>query len=250
MDIRGTKTIVTGAAGGIGAACALMLAQRGAGAVVLVDRNESGLQDVAEAVRKAGAKAVVEAVDLSQPAAVAELIERAERDAGGLDIVHNNAGMMSGPPDFPDTDLAKMITAINVNLVAPIVATRVMIDQMRRRGRGGLILNTASTAAFGPLPPDPVYSSTKAALVNFTQACKPLAERFGIRVMAICPGITDTSIVQHEAVWLKPALSTLTMLTPQYVAEAAAQIIADDSQSGEYVALHNEQAPAGGGHKL
>jgi len=241
MDIRGTKTIVTGAAGGIGRACALMLAARGADTVVLVDQDERGLRAVAEEVRKAGAAAVVEVVDLSQPGAVVELFERSERDSGGLDIVHNNAGMMSGPPDFPDSHLAKMLTAINVNLVAPIVGTRVMIEQMRRRQRGGLILNTASTAAFGPLPPDPVYSATKAALVNFTQACKPLAERFGIRVMAICPGITDTNIVQHEAEWLKPALGALRMLTPERVAEVAGEIIADDSQTGEYVALHNEQ---------
>jgi short-subunit dehydrogenase len=119
-----------------------------------------------------------------------------------------------------------------------------MVELMRRRGRGGLILNTASTAAFGPLPPDPVYSATKAALVNFTQACKPLAERFGIRVMAVCPGITDTNIVPHEAEWLKPALSAVKMFTPEQVAAVVGDIINDDSQSGEYVALHNEPVDA------
>jgi len=240
MNIAGTRALVTGAAGGIGRACALMLAAHGADTVVIVDRDAAGLERVAADVRLAGATAVVEVVDLSQPAAVADLLHRGP----GLDIVHNNAGVMSGPPDFPDTHLANMIAAISINLAAPIVATRVMVELMRRRGRGGLILNTASTAAFGALPPDPVYSATKAALVNFTQACKPLAERFGIRVMAICTGITDTNIVQRDAEWLKPALGALKIFTPEYVASVIAEIIADDSKAGEYVALHNEPAGA------
>jgi 3-oxoacyl-[acyl-carrier protein] reductase len=221
-----------------------MLGHRGADKIVLVDRDADSLSEVADCLEAMGAPALCEVVDLRDPEAVAAMILRAEAQTGGIDILHNNAGVMSGPPDFPDTDLANMIGAVHVNLLAPIVATRVMIGEMRRRGRGGLILNTASTAAFGPLPPDPVYSATKAALVNFTQACKPLGERFGIRVMAVCPGITDTKIVQRDAEWLKPALANLKMFTPEDVAEVVAEIIRDDSLSGEFVALHNERVAA------
>jgi 3-oxoacyl-[acyl-carrier protein] reductase len=240
MEITGAKVMVTGAAAGIGRACALMLARQGASQLVLVDKQANALRETASAVEAAGASATCRVVDLRRADDVARLVRDAETETGGLDILHNNAGMMSGPPDFPDTHLDRMVAAIEVNLVAPIVATRVMIEEMRRRGRGGLILNTASTAAFGPLPPDPVYSSTKAALVNFTQACKPLWDQFGIRVMAVCPGITDTDIVQREAEWLKPALQMLKIYRPEDVAEAVREIIADDSASGEFVALHNE----------
>src|SRR5262245_14792402 len=118
MDIRGAKAIITGGAGGIGRACALMLAAEGADGVILADRDADGLARVADEVRSAGTNAAIEVADLGQPEAVAALFERAERDSGGLNIVHNNAGMMSGPPDFPDTNLATMIAAIHVNLVA------------------------------------------------------------------------------------------------------------------------------------
>jgi 3-oxoacyl-[acyl-carrier protein] reductase len=163
---------------------------------------------------------------------------------GGLDIVHNNAGVMSGPPDFPDTSIDKMIAAIEINLAAPIIATRVCVELMRRRERGGVIISTSSTAAFGPLPPDPVYAATKAALVNFTQSCKPLFERFGIRVIAVCPGITDTPIVQREAEWLQPALNVLKFLRPEDVAAVVANMIADETNAGEYAALNNEMMSA------
>ncbi len=112
MEIKGKNTLVTGAGQGIGEACAMMLAANGAAKVVLADVNEANLNQVAEAVRATGAEAIIKVCDVSKPENVIRLFEEAEADTGGLDIVHNNAGIMTGEPDFPDTVMEKMIAVI------------------------------------------------------------------------------------------------------------------------------------------
>ena len=242
MEISGKNALVTGAAHGIGEATALMLAERGAAKIVIADVDAQGLESVAAAVKAAGAEPIVKTADLSKPEAVIGLFEAAEAETGGLDIVHNNAGIMSGTPEFPDTVMEKMIAVIQINLLAMMVGTRIAVEQMRKRNAAGVIINTASVAAFAPMPADPAYSTSKAGIVNFTQSCKPLHEAFNIRVMAVCPGVVDTAIVPHDAEWLKPALAAVKFLQPRDIAEAVCGIIADETQSGEFVTVENEAA--------
>jgi len=242
MKIDGKSALVTGAAGGIGKATAIMLAGKGAATVVLADVDEPGLESTSAAVRAAGALPLVRVADLSSSESVVDLFAEADTATNGLDIVHNNAGVMAGGADFPDTDIERMIAVIQINLVAMMVGTRVAIEQMRKRAGGGVIINTASVAAFSPMPADPSYAASKAAVVSFTQSCKPLREAFDIRVMAVCPGIVDTAIVPHDAQWLKPALESLIMLQPEDIARAVCEIIGDDDQAGEFVIVQNEAA--------
>jgi 3-oxoacyl-[acyl-carrier protein] reductase len=242
MEIAGRNALVTGAGKGIGEASALMLAEQGASAVVIADIDAQALADTAAAIDAAGARAISRVVDLSHPEAVAALLEEADAETGGLDIVHNNAGIMTGEPDFPDTVMEKMVAVIQINLIAMMVGTRKAIELMRARDAGGVIVNTASVAAFGPMPTDPAYSASKAGIVNFTQSCKPLHESLGIRVMAVCPAIVDTAIVPHDAEWLQPALQAVKMLRPSDIAAAVQGIIEDDSVAGDYVTVNNEPA--------
>lgn len=242
MEIAGRNALVTGAGQGIGEASALMLAEHGAAAVVIADIDAQALAGTAAAIEAAGAKAITRVVDLSHPEAVAALLEEADAESGGLDIVHNNAGIMTGEPDFPDTLMEKMVAVIQVNLIAMMVGTRKAIELMRARDAGGVIVNTASVAAFGPMPTDPAYSASKAGIVNFTQSCKPLHDSLGIRVMAVCPAIVDTAIVHHDAEWLQPALQAVKMLRPSDIAVAVQGIIEDDSVAGDYVTVNNEPA--------
>ena len=114
MDIRGKRALVTGASGGIGRACALMLASNGARTIVLADIDEKGLAAVAAEIASLGAEALTETVDLSDSAAAMAMYARAEERSGGLDIIHNNAGIMGGPPDFPDDNIGRMIATANV----------------------------------------------------------------------------------------------------------------------------------------
>lgn len=241
MEIAGKNALVTGAGQGIGEATALMLAEQGA-QVVLADIDADALAGTAAAVEAAGATAISRVVDLSDPDAVISLLETADADSGGLDIVHNNAGIMTGTPDFPDTHIERMIAVIQINLLAMMIGTRKAVELMRGRKAGGVIVNTASVAAFGPMFTDPSYSASKAGIVNFTESCKPLHEAYGIRVMAVCPAIVDTAIVPHDAEWLQPALKAVKMLQPAEIAAAVRSIIEDDSAAGEYVTVENEPA--------
>jgi 3-oxoacyl-[acyl-carrier protein] reductase len=237
MDIDDRNVLVTGAARGIGAATAILLAERGAARVVLADIES--LEETAKAVAAAGAEPIMLTADLSRPEAVVGLLQKAESETGGLDIVLNNAGIMAGGREFPDTAVDDMVRVIQINLIAMMVGTHEAIRLMRGRG-GGVIVNTGSVAAFGPMPADPAYSASKAGIVNFTQSCKPLHESLGIRVMTVCPGIVDTAIVPRDAAWLQPALASLKALAPRDIAEVVVSIIEDDTQAGEFVTVENE----------
>lgn len=244
MDIQGKNALVTGAGHGIGKASALMLAEAGAAMIVIADIDGPAMEATAASIRSAGAEPLMKLVDMSQPEAVITLFEEAELGAGGLDIVHNNAGIMAGSPDFPDTAIDRMVAVIQINLIAMMLGTRKAVELMRKRNAPGVIVNTASVAAFSPMPADPAYSASKAGIVNFTQSCKSLHETYGIRVMAVCPGVTDTAIVPRDAEWLQPALAALKMLTPADIAAVVKGIVEDDTQSGDYVAVNNAPVEA------
>jgi 3-oxoacyl-[acyl-carrier protein] reductase len=219
-----------------------MLAREGAAKVVIVDIDPAGLAAVSAEIGAAGAASIAKVADLSKPEEVMRVFAEADRETGGLDIVHNNAGIMTGLPDFPDTVMAKMIAVIQINLIAMMVGTRIAIEQMRRRGAPGVIINTASIAAFSTMPADPAYSASKHGILAFSQSCKPLHERFNIRVMAICPGIVDTAIVPKDAEWLAPVLAAVKMLQPDDIARTVLDIIADDTLAGEQITISNEPA--------
>jgi len=244
MDIKGKNAIVTGASAGIGRATARMLAERGAAMIVIADVDRAGLETLAAEIRAAGAKAIVKVADLSKADEAIRLYEEADRESGGLDILHNNAGIMTGLPDFPDTVMSKMVAVIQINLIAMMIGTRLGIEQLRRRKAPGVIINTSSVAAFSVMPADPAYSASKHGILAFTQSCKPLHEAYGVRVVAICPGITDTAIVPKDADWLQPALKRVKILTPDDIAREVCRIVEDDSLAGDYVKVENEAAVA------
>ncbi len=240
MDIKGKNTIVTGAGQGIGRASALMMAKAGARNIVVSDINAGNLLSLSAEIEALGSHAITMVADVSKPEQVIRLFDDAEAETGGLDIVHNNAGIMAGSPDFPDTIMEKMILVIQVNLIAMMVGTKHAVDKMRARGATGVIVNTASIAAFNPMPADPAYAASKIGILRFTESCAPLFEQFGIRVMAICPGVVDTAIVPHDAAWLQPVLKTIKMLQPADIANGVKAIIEDDSLTGTQITVSNE----------
>jgi NAD(P)-dependent dehydrogenase (short-subunit alcohol dehydrogenase family) len=244
MDIKGKNAMVTGASAGIGRATALMLAQRGAARVVIADIDRAGLETLAAEIRAVGGEPIIMVADLSRSDEAIRVYQEAERESGGLDILHNNAGIMTGLPDFPDTVMSKMVAVIQINLVAMMIGTRLGIEFLRRRQARGVIINTASVAAFGVMPADPAYSASKHGIVAFTQSCKPLHEAYGVRVVAICPGITDTAIVPKDAEWLQPALKRVKILTPEDIAREVCRIVEDETLAGDYVTVQNEDAVA------
>ncbi|WP_293345589.1 SDR family NAD(P)-dependent oxidoreductase [Phenylobacterium sp.] len=245
MDIHGRSALVSGAAAGIGRATAVALAEKGAAKILLVDIDEAGLKQTAQLVEGAGTKAVIRVVDVTDSEALAKLFGDAEQD-GGLDIVFNNAGILSGPPAFPDTPLKRIQLLIAINFTAVLEATWHAIQMMKRKGGGGVIINTSSTGGLNPYLSDAPYAATKAGVLMFSRSCGPLIETDGIRVNAVCPGVTNTPILAKTggdkvADWLEPLLAQIKVLQPEDIADAVLGLIEDDTQSGEFVVVQNER---------
>jgi NAD(P)-dependent dehydrogenase (short-subunit alcohol dehydrogenase family) len=230
--------LVTGAATGIGRASAIALAAEGA-AVMVADMDDiGGTETVRRIEEELGGAAAFVKVDVAFPHDIRAMFAAVEATFGGVDIVHNNAGLISGEPIWPDSGLERILKVITVNLGGVAMGTEEGIRALRRRG-GGCIVNTASTTALRPLPTDPVYSATKAGVVRITESCAGLAGE-GIRVNAVLPGIVDTDMTNlhtgdgtRPAAWLQPVLAETTMLSAEEVAAVVLDLVRDDSAVAE-----------------
>ena len=232
MKIQGKTAIVTGAASGIGRATAVMLARRGAARIKLVDIDQNGLAETARLVGSTGAQADVHRLDLSDIPAT----EAWFRDHGDVDILHNNAGVVSGLPQFPDVDAARLQWIIDVNITSLIAATQIAVQTMKARG-GGVVVNTVSTVALGTGFYDAMYATTKAAVMMFTRCCASLKEAYNVRVVGMLPGLVDTPILDTtgaggKSEWMKTVLANNEACAPEDIARGVLALIEDDSLAG------------------
>ena len=243
MNIQDKVAIVTGAAAGIGRATAVMLAGHGARGLVLADVDEAGLQETAAQVSAAGAAASVSLTDVTRVDALRRMYEAADRTFGAIDIVFNNAGIVSGPPPFPDTAVDRVKLVLDIDLTSVVVSSQLAIHYMRDHG-GGVIVNTASTGGLTPYLADAPYAAAKAGVIMFSRSCGDLKDQCAIRVNAVCPGVTDTPILDktgggQRPPWLGPILASIEILAPDDIARAVVGIIEDDDMAGQYVVVEN-----------
>ncbi len=183
-------TLITGASTGIGAEFARQFAARGDD-LVLVARSEDKLNELAATLRAAhGVGVTVIPMDLSRPTAAAELWEQTSRQGLDVDVLVNNAGFGTHS-DVADADPQRLEDAVELNCRTLVGTTVRYLSRMRAR-KSGTIINIASTAAFQPLPKMAVYGATKAFVLSFTEALWAEEREHGIRVVAVCPGLTDT----------------------------------------------------------
>ena len=182
MDLTGRRALVTGAAGGIGAA--IVRKMRAAGArVAVADRDVAGIE--AEAHLPG---------DLLDPA-YADGLPRAATDAlGGLDILVNNAGVITRG-SVTETSDADWSLSVGVNVEAPFRICRAAIPLMAAAG-GGAIVNMASCWGLRPGPNHAVYCMTKAAIASLTQCMGMDHARQGIRINAVCPNEVNTPMLR------------------------------------------------------
>lgn len=179
-DLRGKAALVTGAAGGIGAAAARALRARGA-RVAVADRDVSGIE--AEAHLPG---------DLRDPAYAEGLPAAAKAALGGLDIVVNNAGIITrGRVD--ETSDADWDLSVGVNMQAPFRICRAAIPLLPR---GSAIVNVASCWGLRPGPGHAVYCMTKAALASLTQCMGMDHAHQGIRINAVAPNEVNTPMLR------------------------------------------------------
>lgn len=219
-----TTALVTGASSGIGEQFARQLAARGHD-VVLSARSEDRLQELAQRLRgdHPGIKVEVISADLAVPGAASVLAaELAARDIR-VDVLVNNAGFGSHDA-FVDEDTDNVVREIQLNCTALVELTSRLLPTMVERKQGG-VLNVASTAAFQPIATMAVYAATKAFVLSFTEALWAETRKSGVRVMALCPGPTDTAFFDVAG----KEFLTSGRQSPEQVAEIALNYFFDGS---------------------
>jgi NAD(P)-dependent dehydrogenase (short-subunit alcohol dehydrogenase family) len=186
----GKVAIVTGAGSGIGRATVELLAAEGA-AVTVADIRGDAAVDAARAIVAAGGTARSQTVDVVDPAAVEAMVADTVGAFGGLDILHNNAAALDQnqhDQDVVTMDLATWDRVLAVNLTGPMLGCRFAIPAMLNRG-GGVIVNTASAAAFYGSQALAAYGTSKAGLVALTRYVATAYGERGIRCNAVAPGV-------------------------------------------------------------
>jgi NAD(P)-dependent dehydrogenase (short-subunit alcohol dehydrogenase family) len=187
--LAGKVAVITGAGSGMGRAAAVMFAEAGA-RVVCADM--SGAEE--ETAALIGAAAVPAHIDVSLDADVQRMIALAEDHFGKLDVLFNNAGVSGKRMPITEQDEAALDLCYAVNVKGVFLGMKYGIAAMLRAG-GGSVINTASASALVGWKGHAAYAASKGAVVSMTQAAALDFATKGIRVNAICPGMTWTGMV-------------------------------------------------------
>lgn len=187
--------LITGASAGIGAAFAEALAAR-QHHLVLIARSEAKLQQLADQLHgQYNVPVNIIAQDLTQATAAATVFDTAQQQGWTIDLLVNNAGL-GDYGEFAASDHDLQIRMVQLNILALVDLTHRFLPQMRQRHAGGII-NMASVAAFQPMPYFSLYAATKAFILNFSEAIAAENRKYGVDVVAVCPGPTETNFFQE-----------------------------------------------------
>jgi short-subunit dehydrogenase len=189
--------LVTGAASGIGAELCRLFGRHGSH-IVLVDKSQSGLEKMStELEHRFGSQTISLVYDLSLQQTPEEIFRQLQTAGIKIDVLVNNAGFgVYG--NFWETDPARDKALVNVNIMAPMLLTKLFLPGMvhRRRGR---ILNVGSVSGFLASPYASTYYSSKAWLLSFSQGVATSLRGSGVSVTVVCPGPTYTAFNWHNA---------------------------------------------------
>jgi uncharacterized protein len=184
FDFSAKTVLVTGASMGIGASFARELARQGA-TVILVARSRDKLEQLAAELPRSH----VFVADLASPDAARRLFDAVTAKGLDVDVLVNNAGF-GAHGAFSDLSLESQRDQISLNVAALVELSHAFLPMIERK-QGGII-HIASTAAFQPLPYMAVYGATKAFVLSFSEALWAEYKPRGVRVLALCPGATET----------------------------------------------------------
>jgi hypothetical protein len=218
--LSGRTALVTGASAGIGASFARALAAAGAD-LVLVARRADRLTEIADELRGGHGRTVnVRSADIAERGAVARLAADLGTAGVTVDVLVNNAGVGLPARPLHEADPDALTKMLDLNVVALTELTRVFLPPMVATGYGAVV-NVASSAAFQPLARVAAYAATKAYVVSLTEAVWAETRGTGVRVLAVCPGMTTTEF--FDTAGAQP--SGAQVQTPeQVVAEAMAAL--------------------------
>ncbi len=198
--LEGRVAVVTGAAGSVGGALARELARAGMD-LALADLVEPGLAQLAEELRRAGRRAICVQTDVSDRSALERLLERTLRELGSCHLMCNNAGVFNAAPMLEARE-AQWRRVIDSNLWGVIHGCRVFGAHFARQGEGHLV-NTASAAGLFPVPGMNAYSTSKFAVVGFSQQLRWELAASGVGVTVLCPGPLKNDMAHRPDVGLE-----------------------------------------------
>ena len=229
--LGGRRILITGAAAGIGLACARRCVAEGA-AVAMADIDGARLAAAREEISDRGAATAVR-FDVAERGSVAAGVADAARALGGLDGVVNNAGV-AFHHRFDEIDWPEWDRTLAVNLTGPMHVCREALDLLKDE-RDASIVNVASGAGLRPIPESLAYCASKAGLIMATRSLALELGAHGIRVNAVCPGPVDTEMFRRslggaesvEAVRSRNALSRIG--APEDIAAAVAYLLSAEA---------------------
>jgi glucose 1-dehydrogenase len=232
--LAGKCAIVTGAANGIGLACARRLAADGA-SIALADINAELGEAAAKALRDEGARAIFVATDVTDRAAIDALVNRAVDEFGRLDVMLNNAGVALNASilEMSDEIFDKVLAT---NLRSAFIGTQLAARQMVASGRGGVIINMSSVNALLAIPGLAAYACSKGALNQLTKVAAIELAVHKIRVVAIGPGTILTDLAKKAVMGDDASRRKILARTPigragepEEVASVASFLASDDA---------------------
>jgi len=244
MEIRGKVVIITGAASGLGEACARKLAERGASIAVFDINKENGARVAAEV------NGLFVECDVTSEEAVQNAVSQACGMLGRIDITVNCAGLLIGEKILGKKGPHRLSTfnrVIGINLIGTFNVLRLTAEQMVRNdpnpeGERGVIINTSSIAAFEGQLGQCAYSASKAGIVGLTlPAARELAKN-GIRVCSIAPGVFNTAMLAGLPEEFRQALAAQVPFpgrlgNPGEFAALACHIVENPMLNGEVIRL-------------
>lgn len=209
--------LITGASSGIGECFARALAARQTD-LALAARSKDKLTTLSHELRRAH-RVRVEPIDLdlSAPAAAAELVRRLRKLELSIGLLVNNAGF-GAHGEFWRLPLDRQLQMLRLNINAVVELTHLLLPAMIER-RSGAIINVSSTASFQPVPYTCIYGATKAFVTSFSMALREELRPYGIRVVTLCPGGTKTNFFRASE--YKTRQIPGGMQTPEEVVKAA-----------------------------
>lgn len=200
FNAKGKTAIITGGGRGIGAATAKLFASEGAH-VVMAARTVFEIKDIENQIRRDRGDALAIATDVSQEESVKNLFEKTKQEFGPVDILINNAGVLS-LREITAMTLAEWKQILDINLTGSFLCGREAMGHMKNAGKGGVIINVSSISGlrgWEKFPGMAAYVASKFGLVGLTEVLAVEGKPFGIRANCIAPGAVATRMLEQSA---------------------------------------------------
>ncbi|MBI3947087.1 MAG: SDR family oxidoreductase [Armatimonadetes bacterium] len=246
LDFTGKRVLVTGASTGIGAATAKVFGAAGAIVGVHYHRSEAAARQVAADIQAKGARAILLRGDLMQEAACSDTVNGFAEEAGGLDVLVNNAGGLLLRKPVLEYDTQAFNDTFLLNVTSAFLCSRAAIPHLQKAGGGSILFLSSIATRFGP-PGVAPYAAAKAALNGFAMSLAREQAPDNIRVNAVAPGVIDTPFHAATPPERMAALKEMILMKrvgqPEEVAEVILFLASDMARyiTGECIDINGGQ---------